>query len=99
VTVDTTGTGLSTENIALPLVPPPGVGFVTVTLWVPAADWVVAATVEVTSLLETNWVERGLPSKLTTEIGVNPVPKTARLVSAEPTETELGVIEVMVGTG
>ena len=69
-------------------VPPPGVGFTTVTDPVPAVLMSAALIVTVSCLSLMNWVERGLPFQFTTEFDTNPVPFTVK-VNDEPPGTAL----------
>lgn len=80
-------------------VPPPGVGLVTVMLYVPAvirSD----AGIEAVSLIEELYVVvLGEPAKFTTEVGTKFVPFTVRLNVELPEVLVVGEMEVVVGTG
>jgi hypothetical protein len=93
------GTGLLIVNVCGLDVPPPGLGFTTVTDAVPAVATFAAGTMAVSLVEETNVVTRGEPFQLTVEVETNLVPFTVRVNWADPAVVELGLIEVVVGTG
>ena len=80
-------------------VPPPGAGLVTEISAVPTELTSAAVTVTTRLLLLMNCVVFGVPFHWTTELGKKPVPCTVSGKSAAPTETDVGVVEVIVGTG
>ena len=80
-------------------VPPPGVGFTTVTDAVPAVATFAAGTIAVSCVEETNVVVRGEPFQLTVEVETKLVPFTVNVNPPLPAVVELGLIEVVVGTG
>jgi hypothetical protein len=86
------GTRLSTAKFMVLLVPPPGLGLLTVTLCVPATVWFPAGIVMVTSVGETRVVVSTVPSRFTVEEVLKPVPKIASRVFADPTVTEFGAM-------
>ena len=86
-------------NVCVFEVPPPGVGFVTVTVAVPVALTSAAKIVAVSVVLETKVVERAKPFQFTTEPETKFVPSIVSVKSEFPAEVEVGLIEVVVGTG
>ena len=80
-------------------VPPPGAGLTTVTEAVPTAATFAAGTMAVSLIEETNVVTNAEPFQLTVEVETKLVPFTVRVNWALPTVVEVGLIEVMVGTG
>jgi hypothetical protein len=95
--VMTGGGGLMVNVWALD-VPPPGLGFTTVTDAVPTAATFAAGTIAVSCVEETNVVVRGEPFQLTVEVETKLVPFTVKVNWALPAMVELGLIEVVVGT-
>jgi len=93
------GTGLFTVNEALPDVPPPGAGFVTVTLNVPAAATSAAVMDAVTCVVFANVVVLALPLKVTTELDTKFVPFTVSVNALPPAVALLGESVVIVGAG
>jgi hypothetical protein len=93
------GTGLFTAKGEFADVPPPGAGFVTVTLKVPAAAISAAAIDAVNCVALTNVVVLALPLKFTTEVETKFVPFTVRVKAAPPFTALAGESEVMVGAG
>jgi hypothetical protein len=93
------GTGLFTANGELPDVPPPGAGFVTVTLNDPAAAMSAAVIDTVNCVAFTNVVVLALPLKFTTEVETKFVPFTVSVKATPPFTALAGESEVMVGTG
>lgn len=80
-------------------VPPPGAGFTTVTLAVPA-DATSAAPIDPANWVElTKVVARGLPFQSIIELAINPVPFTVRVNAAEPAVAFDGDKDVMAGSG
>jgi len=93
------GTGLLIVNVCGLDVPPPGVGFTTVTDAVPAVATFAAGTIAVSCVAETNVVVRAEPFQFTFELEMKLVPFTVKVNWALPAMVELGLIEVVVGTG
>lgn len=93
------GAGLLTANEELPEAPPPGNGFVTDTLKVPAVAISVVVTAAVTCVALTNVVVLAFPLKLTTAPETKFVPLTVRENATPPTVALLGERDVMAGTG
>jgi hypothetical protein len=97
--VDGTGlVGVVIVNVCAPEVPPPGVGFVTVTEAVPVASTSEARIVASSVELEMNVVERDEPFQLTLEPDTKLVPVTVSVKSELPAGVEVGEIAVVVGT-
>jgi hypothetical protein len=92
-------TGVMTLKVTEFEGPPPGVGFVTITAGVPPAAISVAKIAAVICVTETNVVVFAVPPKLTTEVGVNPVPFTVNVNAGFPALVLVGEIEVITGTG
>jgi len=80
-------------------VPPPGVGFVTVTAGVPAAATSVARIAAVTFVALTNVVVRALPLKLTTAPLTKLDPLTVSVNAPDPAVALAGCSVVIAGTG
>ena len=78
--------------------PPPGAGFNTVTVRVPAVAISVAEILAVIRVEETNVVVRFDPAHCTTELVVKPVPLTVRVKAGWPAFRDVGLIEEIVGT-
>jgi hypothetical protein len=96
------GTGFGatvTLNVTEFDVPPPGVGFVTVTAGVPTAVTSLAKIAAVICDAETKLVVRGLPLTFTTDELTKLVPLTVRVNVPEPATTLVGESVVIVGTG
>jgi len=93
------GTGLLIVNVTELDVPPPGLGFTTVTDAVPAVATFAAGTIAVSCVEETNVVVRAEPFQFTFELEMKLVPITVKVNWALPAMVELGLIEVVVGTG
>jgi hypothetical protein len=93
------GTGLFTANGELAERPPPGAGFVTVTLNVPAAAMSAAVIDAVTFVALTKVVVLAVPLKFTTEEATKLVPFTVRVKAAPPADALVGESEEIVGTG
>ena len=86
-------------NVCAFEVPPPGTGFTTVIDAVPTAAISAAVIVDVTEELETNPVARAEPLKSTTDPETKFVPLTVTMKLAPPAVVEVGLMEVVVGTG
>jgi len=81
-------------------VPPPGGGFVTVIVAVPATAISTAPIAAVTCDPLTNVVARGLPFQFTTAPATNPVPFTVKVNASPPGATAVGFGGVAInGTG
>jgi hypothetical protein len=93
------GTGLFTVNVCAFEMPPPGAGFVTVILNVPAVVRSLAGIVAVNLMLLTNVVVRADPAKLTTDVETKFVPFTVSVRVAAPAVALTGEMLVVVGTG
>jgi hypothetical protein len=93
------GTGLLMVNVTGFDVPPPGAGFLTVTGGAPAVATFAAGTIAVSCVEETNVVVSPEPFQLTTELEIKLVPFTVKVNCGDPARHELGLIEVIVGTG
>ena len=86
-------------NVAGVDVAPAHVGFTTVIEAVPAVAISAAGTVAVSCVEETKVVARGAPFQFTVEVETNLVPFTVKVKSAFPAAIQVGLIEVVVGTG
>jgi hypothetical protein len=93
------GTGLLIVNVCGFDVPPPGGGFVTVIEAVPAFATRAAVTVAVSCVEDTNVVVSAVPFQFTIEVETKFVPFTVKVNCGAPARHELGLIEVVVGTG
>jgi len=93
------GTRLLTVNVCALEVPPPGAGFVTVMLDVPAVVKSLAGMEAVTWVALTKLVVRGEPLKFTIESVTKLVPFTVNVKAASPTFLLVGEMLVVVGTG
>jgi len=93
------GTGLLIVNVTEFDVPPAGGGLTTVMDAVPAVATFAAGTIAVSLIEDTNVVVRTEPFQLTVEVETNLVPFTVKVNCALPAVVEVGLIEVMVGTG
>jgi hypothetical protein len=92
------GVGLMVNVMAFD-VPPPGAGFTTVTLAVPAV-WMSSALTEVANwVLLTKVVVQLPPFHCTCELGTKFVPFTVRMKATPPAKALEGESEVIVGTG
>jgi hypothetical protein len=78
---------------------PPGAGFVTVTLTVPAVAISAAVIAAVNFVVLTNVVVLVAPLNFTSEVDTNPVPFTVRAKAAPPAVALVGDREVAVGAG
>jgi hypothetical protein len=83
----------------LPDVPPPGAGFVTATLAVPAVAMSVAVIAAVSWVALIRVVVLAAPLNFTTDVDTNPVPFTIKLKPAPPAAALVGEIEDSVGAG
>ena len=86
-------------NDRLPEVPPPGAGFVTVTVAVPAVAISAAVIAAVNCVAFTNVVVLAAPLNFTTDVDTKPVPFTVRVKAAPPAVALVGEREVTVGAG
>ena len=86
-------------NDRLPDVPPPGAGFVTVTVAVPAVAISAAVIAAVNCVALTNVVVLAAPLNFTTDVDSKPVPFTVRVKAASPAVALVGEREVAVGAG
>jgi len=86
-------------NDRLPDVPPPGAGFVTVTVAVPAVAISAAVIAAVNCVALTNVVVLAAPLNFTTDVDSKPVPFTVRVKAAPPAVALVGEREVAVGAG
>src|SRR5216683_212002 len=93
------GKGLLIANVAAADAPPPGAGFVTVTLTVPPVAISAAVIAAVTCVALTNVVVFAAPLKLTTEVDAKFVPLTVSVNAAPPAGAPAGNKVVIVGTG
>ena len=80
-------------------VPPPGAGFVTVTVAVPAVAISAAMIDAVSCVALTNAVVLAVPLNFTTDVDTKPVPFTVRVKAAPPAVAPVGEREVSVGAG
>jgi len=86
-------------NDRLPDVPPPGAGFVTVTVAVPAVAISAAVIAAVNCVALTNVVVLAAPLNFTADVDSKPVPFTVRVKAAPPAVVLVGESEVVVGAG
>ena len=86
-------------NDRFPDVPPPGVGFVTLTVAVPAVAISAAVIAAVNCVALTSVVVLAAPLNFTTDVDTNPVPLTVRVKAAPPAVALVGESEVAVGAG
>ena len=96
------GTGLFaalTVKVTDPEVPPPGVGFVTVTGGVPTVAISEARMAAVTCVELTNVVVLALPLNFTDEVDTKPVPFTVKVNAAPPAVAPFGERVEIVGAG
>ena len=78
-------------------VAPHGAGFTTVIVAVPVVAMLLAGTVAVSCVEETNVVVSGAPFQFTVEVETKFVPFTVNVKSGPPAPTQLGLIELIVG--
>jgi hypothetical protein len=93
------GFGLLMVKVSPLDVPPPGVGFTTVTDAVPAVAMSLAGTVAVNSVALTYFVASPVPFHFTVEVETKFVPATVRVNAAPPAVALEGESEVGVGDG
>jgi len=93
------GSGLLTVNVFDAEVPPPGVGFTTVTLNVPALAMSVALIVAVSFVELTKTVVRADPAQSTVDVFTKLVPVTVSVNPAAPAVALLGDRDVIAGLG
>lgn len=86
-------------NVCALDVPPPGPGFTTVTDAVPGLAIRAAVTVAVSCVDETNVVVSAVPFQFTVEVETKFVPATVKVNCAPPAVAQVGLIELVVGTG
>jgi len=86
-------------NDRLPDVPPPGAGFVTVTVAIPAAAISAAVIAAVNCAALTNVVVLAAPLNFTIDVETKAVPLTVRVKAAPPAVALVGEREVAVGVG
>jgi hypothetical protein len=86
-------------NMRVPDVPPPGAGFVTVTVAVPAVAISAAVITAVSFVALTKVVVLAAPLNFTTDVDTKPVPLTVRVKAAPPAVALAGEREVSVGAG
>ena len=80
-------------------VPPPGAGFVTLTVAVPAVAISAAVIAAVSCVALAKVVVLAAPLNFTTDVDTNPVPFTVRVKAAPPAVALVGEREVSVGAG
>jgi len=97
--VETVGNGLFTVNGEFADVPPPGAGFATVTLNVPAFAIAAAVMEAVICVALTNVVVAAVPLKFTTDPETKFVPLTVSVNPAPPAVALVGDSDVIVGEG
>jgi hypothetical protein len=90
---------LAIVNVCALDVPPPGLGFTTVMDAVPEVATREAGTVAVSWVEETKVVASAVPFQFTVEVETNLVPFTVKVKSALPAVIQVGLIDVVVGTG
>jgi len=93
------GTGFLIVSVCALEVPPPGVGFTTVTDAVPPTAISAAVIVAVRVVLETKVVALPEPLKSTVDEALKFVPVTVSVNCAPPAVVEVGEMLVVVGTG
>jgi len=86
-----------TVNVAAAEVPPPGAGFTTVTLAMPAAAMSVARIVAVSCVGETNVVARAAPFQFTVELLKKLPPLTVSVAVGPPAVALVGLMLPRVG--
>ena len=91
--------GLPTANVIELLIPPPGVGLVTVTDNDAGTATRDAGTVAVREPLELSTVVRIVPLTTICDFATKPVPVTVMVNADEPAEIDAGEIEVIDGDG
>jgi hypothetical protein len=93
------GTELLTVNCCAREVPPPGAGFVTVTLSMPAVAMSLARIAAESWVELVNVVARGVPFQFTTDVLTNPRPIRESENAALPAEVLAGLRLLMPGVG
>src|SRR5579863_10167830 len=93
------GTGLLMENVLAFEVPPPGVGFITVTLAVPAVLIALAGTLAWSTVPLTNVVVSWPPFQLTFDFETKLPPLTVSVKEGPPAKPVFGESEPILGTG
>jgi hypothetical protein len=93
------GAGLLIVNVCAADVPPPGVGFVTVTGTLPAVAISAAVIAAVICVALTNVVVCATPLKFATDPVMKPVPFSVNVNAAPPAVALVGAIDVSVGAG
>jgi hypothetical protein len=93
------GAGLLMVNVRAPEVPPPGVGFITVTDAVPGVAMSLADTEAVNFVPLTYFVFSPVPFHFTVDLETNFVPVTVRVNAAPPAVALEGESEVTAGNG
>ncbi len=94
-----TGTGLLMGSVAGAEVPPPGVGFATVTCTVAPLLMEFAATEACSCVLLTKVVVSAVPFHITTDEDTKPEPFTVRVVAEVPAARDVGEVEDTTGAG
>ena len=94
-----TGGVAATVNACAFDVPPPGPGFTTVIDPVPAVATSAAGTVAVSCVDETNVVASDVAFPFTVDVETKLVPFTVKVKPPLPAVTQVGLIDVMAGTG
>jgi hypothetical protein len=89
----------ATVNVCAFDVPPPGLGFTTVTDAVPGVAILAAGTGAVSCVDETNVVVSAVPFQFTVEVETKFVPFTVKVNCKPPAVAQVGLVEVVVGTG
>jgi len=93
-------TGVATMvNVCALDVPPPGVGFTTVIEAVPEVAIRAAVTVAVSWVEETNVVASAFPFHFTVDVETKFVPFTVKVNCEPPAVAQVGLVEVVAGTG
>ena len=93
-------TGVATMvNVCALDVPPPGVGFTTVIEAVPEVAIRPAVTVAVSWVEETNVVASAFPFHFTVDVETKFVPFTVKVNCEPPAVAQVGLVEVVAGTG
>lgn len=93
------GTGLLTAKLSALVVPPPGAGFVTVTLAEPVFAMSAAAIAACNCVAFTSVVVLAEPFQFTTDVLLKFVPFTVKVNAAPPTIVVFGLKLVRVGAG
>ena len=93
------GTGFFTISVCVPDVPPPGAGLTTVMESVPPTAMDDDGTVIVMVVLEMNVVTNGTPLKSIVDDALKFVPLTVSVKLFPPAVVEVGLMELVIGTG